>query len=49
MMKTGRKLPAKRGMQDVFLFHKNLVPVRQGLFTVAAKSLIFPMEKDLRP
>jgi len=34
-------------MQDVFLFHKNLVPIRQGLFAVPAKSLIFPVEKDL--
>ena len=35
-------------MQDVFLFHKNLVPFRQGLFTEPAKSLIFPLEKDLK-
>jgi hypothetical protein len=31
-MKTGRKLTAERGMQDVFLFHKNACASRQGLF-----------------
>jgi hypothetical protein len=31
-----------------FCSTKTLVPIRQGLFTVPAKSLIFPLEKDLK-
>jgi hypothetical protein len=39
--KTDRKLTAEWGMQDVFLFHKNLVPPGRG-FSSEMKSLINP-------